>query len=322
MTLANDYTTIKVATADYLGWGRNTEGAGTAWDAQTTYRLDAIIKAGLTQVYYPASGYQWSWLRPATSLTTSEPYDTGTIEIVASVVTLIGGTFPSWAASGDLEVQGETYVVLTRNGNTQLTLKETGIDVDAGAEYTLSRYVYDLPSDFAGFDGEITFPQSQSTLGQSIPLVSDAMVRRERMRCWGTGTPRLAAMRPKALDASAGQVWQLVLFPTPDQAYDLLFRSKVVPSMLTDEDPYPYGGPDVGELIVESCLSVAEQRYRDAADIHTQLFTAKLAAAIEQDARSFSPDTLGYNSDSSDGKRPDRLDGAAIHSFNGNYYFD
>jgi hypothetical protein len=155
-----------------------------------------------------------------------------------------------------------------------------------------------------------------------IELVSDLMIRRWRQQSTYSDRPRYVAVRPKTFDADAGQEWEAVFYPTPSAAYDLEYRYRVRPTMLNEAYPNPMGGPDIGELILESCLAIAEQRYKDEAGLHTQAFQSKLAAAIEQDRRAFVPDTLGYNGDHSDGVRVDRFDGVAIHSFNGTYYYD
>ena len=48
-------------------------------------------------------------------------------------MTLAGGTFPAWAAVGVLKVSNEYYDVNTRDGNTQVTLEDTTLDVDGEA---------------------------------------------------------------------------------------------------------------------------------------------------------------------------------------------
>ena len=322
LTFSYSYSNLKVAIADFMGWGRNTEGTGTAWSSTDESRMDAIIKSALTQVYFPAGGHQWSWMRPSSQITTSAPYSTGTLTVVSGVVTLAGGTFPSWAASGDIEFDGETYTIATRDGNTQITLSDTSVDADALTTYTLSRYRYDLPADFLGYEGQMTYRASQSELYGPIEYVSDLMIRRWRQQHTYTDRPTKVAMRPKSFDADTGQAWEAVFYPTPNDAYVLDYRYRVRPTMLNEAYPNPMGGPDIGELILESCLALAEQRYKDELGLHTQAFQAKLAAAIEHDRRAFVPDTLGYNGDHSDGVRTDRFDGVAIHSFNGTIYYD
>lgn len=60
---------------------------------------------------------------------TSTGYSTGMIAIVDGVVTLTGGTWPSWAADGYLNFNGTPLEVATRDSSTQLTLVDTTIDL-------------------------------------------------------------------------------------------------------------------------------------------------------------------------------------------------
>ena len=325
--LSYSYTALKTAIADFLGWGRNTEGTGSDWTVEETARMDAIIKSAVTQVYYPVAVsqagtvHQWSWMRPVRTLTTSAPYKTGTVAVVDGVVTLGDGTWPAWAAQGELTVDGEVYEVSSRDSDTQLTLTDTTVAVDAGTTYTLAQYLYDLPADFNGFDGGLTYKREQSSLYGPVELVSDGMLRRYRQGWAGNDRPRRVAIRPKTFVGAVGQRWQAAFHPTPSEAWDLQYRYKVQPTTLSDAYPFPLGGPEVGELILESCLAVAEQRYRDEHGIHTQAFLAKLAAAVANDAMSYSPDFLGYNSDRSE-ERADRFGDTAIHSYEGVVYYD
>lgn len=69
---------------------------------------------------------------------TREPeYSTGTVTIAAGVATLAGGTWPSWAANGTLQLNSNFYTVNTRDSNTQITLDNTGVTAVAGTNYTL-----------------------------------------------------------------------------------------------------------------------------------------------------------------------------------------
>jgi hypothetical protein len=319
--LAINYTSLKVAIADFLGWGRNSEGTGSSWTDDDDYRLDSIIKAALIKVYYPEGGHLWSWMRPEASLTTSAPYSTGTVTVVAGVATLSGGSFPTWAAQGILDVESTQYPVDSWDSATQLTLDDTSVSVDAGTSYVLYRNAYNMESDFAGhFDGDMVFSSSADCMYPPITHVSELMIRRYQQSGAVYDRPRHVALRPKVFEADTGQEWEAVFYPTPSAAFTLNYRYRVEPQMLTSSAPYPMGGPDVGELILQACLAIAEQRYQDNANLHTQLFEKNLQAAIQHDAEAFSPDTLGYNGDRSDSLSA--RDGVAVHSFEGTYYYD
>ncbi len=67
------------------------------------------------------------------------PYTTGTIEVVDGVVTLSGGTFPSWGSAGILTIGGFAYTVDTRDSDTQLTLINCDdLDIAAGTAFSLA----------------------------------------------------------------------------------------------------------------------------------------------------------------------------------------
>jgi hypothetical protein len=69
---------------------------------------------------------------------TSTPYSTGTITVVSGVVTLAGGTFPTWAVNGRMTIAGTEYTVAVRTDGTHLTLTNTGVNAIAGTSYSLS----------------------------------------------------------------------------------------------------------------------------------------------------------------------------------------
>ena len=313
-TLDATFTTLKVDIADFLGWKRNTEGAGTAWSTDTGNRLNSIIKAGMRSVYYPANLnkdgaiYEWSFMFPTATLTTSEPYDTGTVTVVDGVVSLpeFGidpPAWPSWAASGELTVSGGTYLVDTRDSDSQITLVDTSVDADAGTSYIIARPFYDLPSDFDGLHGEITYAPGQAQWYRTVDLTSYQAIRRRRQHYTNTDKPAFMALRPKAFVTATGQRWQAVLDPTPDGIYNLEYPYKVQVSIDGSSDVYFMGGPLLSELITVACLAIAEQRFKENGSlIQTQLFEQRLLAAMEADANAYAPDTLGIGRDRSDSR--------------------
>ncbi len=89
-------------------------------------------------------------------------YATGTIAITAAstTVSLTSGTWPTWAASASLYVNGQSYRVSTRDSNSQLTLATAWgqASVTAGT-YTLAQHAYALPSDLQRLD-QVLFDRS------------------------------------------------------------------------------------------------------------------------------------------------------------------
>jgi len=321
-----DWNSLRVEIADFLGYPRD----DSKWDADEEARLAAIIKSALLQVYFPRNvrpemAYQWSWMRPATTIETVAPYSTGTVTVVDGVVTLDeDGTFPAWAAYGELTVDGETYTVDTLDGDNQVTLDDTSVDVDAGTSYSLARTIYDLDATFGGsFDGDLTYEPGADSLYPPVEVISDSMIRRMRQNDTSTGQPRYAAVRPATFSALVGQRWEITFQPTPNDVYELHGRSTVTPTMIDATNKYPLGGVPLSEVIVASCLAIAEQRLHDAKGFRTEQFETLLAAAIADDADAHVPDTLGYNADRSDGPAyHDTGAGGELYAFDGTIYYD
>jgi hypothetical protein len=323
-----DWDSIRKEVADYLGWTRD----DSVWSADELTRLTAIVRSGLSRVYFPETvrpelAYHWSWMRPEVTIETVAAYTTGTVTIANGVVTFsVEATVPTWAAYGELTVGSDTYTVNTRDGDNQVTLDDTSVTEADASSYSLGRPSYELPSTFGGaFDGKLAYKPGTNVLWPAITIVSDQMIRMKRQHNTTADRPLYAAIRPASFEATTGQRWEIVFYPTPNDAYTLYGRYKIVPTMLDAVNKYPLGGEAVSEVIIESCLAVAEQRMNDMRGFHTEQFERLLAVAIANDADSHAPHTLGYNADRSDQEGANQFDehaGVAIHSYDGTTYYD
>jgi hypothetical protein len=289
-SLSLTLTELQTALADYL---------------RTTYTLsstliDPIIKSGLRQFYFPVAlgekyAHQWSFLRPTTTLTTNAPYSTGTVTIVAGVATLASGTFPSWAADGELIIDGETYSVASRDSGTQVTLDNTSVAASAGTEYQLIAAVYTLPDAFGGLISPLTWQPGQ-TEWTTLVQTSEQSIRTRRQYVDIVEAPQRFAIRPKTFTAATGQRYELMFDPVPDAAYIFTYTYRVRPDTLGSAE-YPYGGMEHSETILASCLSAAELRRNDAhGPFHAQ-FLERLQASISFDREVGAPATLGCDGD-------------------------
>lgn len=266
--------------------------------------VDSLVQRGVRRFYTPPRvdgrrAHEWSFLRPATTITTTASYDTGTIAIASGVVTLTSGTFPAAAASGELTVDGVTYTVNTRDSNTQITLDDTSVTVSSGTSYVLGFPQLDLPSDFAMFEGPITYRPGDSGLYGPIEMISEHTIRSRRQTSDYYARPQVCAYRPKSLDPTAGTSYEILFWPTPDDAYVLDYRYKVNPGLLTTTNLYPYGGDPHAHTWVEAVLAEAEA-HAEKQGVHAARFLECLQSSVDHDQRVNSPDFLGYNGDRSD----------------------
>ncbi|MDO8302148.1 MAG: hypothetical protein Q7T18_02805 [Sedimentisphaerales bacterium] len=159
--------------------------------------------------------------------------------------------------------------------------------------------IYDMPDDFGGIEGDLTYEAGSGR--QFVRVAGEGLVRNLQSSNSHNGAPSVAAIRPKVSDGTTGQRFEIVFWKTPDSVYVLSYRKLILMSKLSETNPYPLGGMQHGETILESCLSVAEQRLNDGQKgQHWGQFMTRLAASIMYERRSFTPGFLGYNGDRSD----------------------
>jgi hypothetical protein len=118
-------------------------------------KADTIIKSVANDALDMVSSERlWPHLLRRAMLSLHGPYSTGTITITngSANVELVGGTWPSWAASGKLFVQNQIIDVYTRTDNDTLTIADIwGAATITGASYILYQNEYDLPDDLWRF---------------------------------------------------------------------------------------------------------------------------------------------------------------------------
>jgi len=165
---------------------------------------------------------------------------------------------------------------------------------------------YDLPAGFAGLERDFTFAAGQTVLYRPIKLVPEQLVRHRLSEYDGTSRPELCGIRPKTADYTVGTRYEIIFYPSPDDAYELEYRYRISPQSISDENPYPLGGQEHALTITEACLAAAESFVNDRGGpkdhkaMHESLFMQQLEASIAHDQDLSCPDTMGYNKDYSD----------------------
>jgi len=141
----------------------------------------------------------------------------------------------------------------------------------------------DLPDDLGRILGNIYFDPSVHR--QPAMMVSQGRILQLQQQGQIPGVPKCFAVRHKASDGEDGQRLEIVWWPTPSDVFDVKYRYEAYTGKLSEAKPYPLGGMRNAELIIESCLAVAEQRANDESGVHWGRFAALLAAGIAQDRR-------------------------------------
>jgi hypothetical protein len=313
--LASTYDNLRSEVSLALGWNLTL----ASWNSHNTAQFAIINKYALQQAYYPEplpgerTGHVWSWMRPKGVLTLNAPYSTGTVTIVAdgagAIVTLASGTWPSWAAAGDLWVDGERYAVLSRTSNSVIRLVSTTASEAAGTTYKLIQHEYDLPADFGGMNSDgFKIRRDQQDCG-FIPLWTPGDAEGVDSVYTTTGVPTRAAVVPVAATATADTTWQAVFYgPLPKDDLRLEFRYKAIPPVLDGSTHvYHYGGAMASRMVTASYLDAAYQKVRDSFEMH-DAFLAAQRQAIMYDRQANAPHTFGRGQRSIGSRTPDAME--------------
>jgi hypothetical protein len=189
--------------------------------------------------------------------------------------------------------------VASRTSDSEIVLSDTSVSITVGEVFSLGRAAYDLPSNFAMFDGPLTYAVGSSVMYPQIEVIPEHVVR-QRLSEITSGRPIVAAYRPKAIDQTTGTRYELLFAPVPDAAYPMHYRYRVNVSAVDATNSYPPGGESHGETVLEACLAAAEAKLNDGAGIHATLFQERLYASVSFDRKLSAPDFAGYNRDASD----------------------
>lgn len=157
-------------------------------------------------------------------------------------------------------------------------------------------YLYDMESNFGAIIGDLTYDEDEY-VHTVIEQVTPGMIDRNRAINSASGKPYLFALRPKSSAMTSVQVTEMMLYPTPDAEYGIVYHYDAKVSQLSDSNPYVLGGQPHFETILQSCRDVAAARYKDDPGGREHImFLERLRASVEADRR-LSPKTLGFNED-------------------------
>lgn len=262
-----------------------------AWTHEEQRKIESLAQRGIRQFCVPSMaagdtryfGHRWSFLYVLREMTTNAPYSTGTIAATSGVVTLSGGTWPSWAADGELVVGGVTYQVATRDSDTQITLVDTSKSVTAGSTYSLPRRFYTLASDIESIEGTLTY-RSDTFGARQIKLYQQSHIDNLAQMADSSGIPHSGTVN---VVYSAGNVasQRLELWPRADAVYELKFKCKLRLADLVPGDVLP-GDKEHAETILKSALAIADpSKYRAE-------FLEMLAASIQLDQATRAPERI------------------------------
>jgi len=149
---------------------------------------------------------------------------------------------------------------------------------------------YDLPADFGGMVGDLTYESDDSL--RRIKLISEADFRASESMEDTDGAPKYAAIRAKDATATAAQTYELCLFPVPDAGVDsevVRYRYTSLPGILTTTNLYPNGVAGHAETYAAACLACAEVMFKGQLGPMNQMYQQRLQASVMLDSTFLDP---------------------------------
>jgi hypothetical protein len=195
-------------------------------------------RASLSALRAVANAHSWTYYYTRGRLNTVAAYSAGTVSYDQTggaferLVTLAGGTFPSWAALGTVQIENVTYEVAERKSDTQVTLSTNsnpGADIAGTSGWTIYRESYPLPTNFQSL-GELYIATHARLLGFEHP--SNWLARQRVYR--GVSIPSSYTVLG---EANYQNVLAIAFYPPPDLAYavDYLYKRHPRPLRVEQE---------------------------------------------------------------------------------------
>lgn len=293
-TLSLAWDDFKREVGYFLGYGRTIAN----FSASQVAEVELIVQAGVRRVYFPPAipgiqpGYEWSWLRPTTTLNLGASGTDGTV----SGDQFDSATFTDWVSLG---ITTDDTVDITSVDSGDTVVADYAISSVATGAITLSS----SPGDGTGLTFRVKRTPANYELSEGVSrivgglhyasneylskiiIISISRLLEMRASSSLTGNPQYAAIRYKTSDQTTGQRQEILFYPEPDSYKVLSYEYEVYQGGLSDAQPYPLGGMKMSELFVESCLSVSEQRGNDLVGLHTNQFQLLLVDEIARDQR-------------------------------------
>jgi hypothetical protein len=186
-----------------------------------------LLQAVNNAIAWIATAKLWERYKTHGEISLQAPYETGTVTTADgdTTVVLTTGTWPSWAASGKLLIEGKVYRAATRTSNSDLELttawKGTAV---SGASYALFRDEYSLPSDCLKF-GRFYPGQGWGWGGDACAM--EALLEAQHCYTVAQKYPSLWCVH------GSGNSDKLMLFPYPNASGQLPFWYFRKPALLT-----------------------------------------------------------------------------------------
>lgn len=296
-TLAISYTDILTILGYEAGYGRTSN----SWDTQQAATIQQALEDGQRMYYFPAPiapapAHQWSWLKPTVSLTLwPDVAVSATVTVTISgatsgirTVTATGGTpfVASMVGSTIIITDVGSYEIVAYTSTSEIIIAYTGSAPSGSTKtFSIASGNYQMPDDYGGIEGVMTF--SPDNWNSDIAIVPEGRIRRYRADSNTSGIPAFAAIRPKQNPTSQiltqSQRHEMMVYPKPDQSYDVYFKQVLIVPKISALRPYPYGGAPYAQFFKACCCAALETLVGAGRGPKYAVMQTELAAAIVTD---------------------------------------
>lgn len=236
------------------------------------------IKQAIIRAYDELSSMRdWSYYHVHGRIVLEAPYSTGTVSSSGTTVTLTGGTWPTWAATGGtLRVGEEISRVASRTSGSVIILSMALKANVSNQPYILYRNVYTLPANFRNMDE----PSDEYNWWSGLYVTPDEAMKLERVSN-SSGKPYHWTVLPE------GDGWaiKLVGYPTKLETLDFTYRRTA--SSVSQLTPTSNTRLDIPDFLSTAMHSAAEywlSRIRKSGEEKAyQFYQRDLRLALEQD---------------------------------------
>lgn len=143
---------------------------------------------------------------------------------------------------------------------------------------------YNLPEDFANFIGEPTTARGNGT--GRLSIAQESHLRQLINSDGSTGAPRYVAKRHISGKGKVKSQSKLIVYPVPTSAETITVQYGVMPPRLSNDDPWPLGGPEHAQTILACCHAVMEERGGGEGGVFRAKMSEALASSISIDIES------------------------------------
>lgn len=154
--------------------------------------------------------------------------------------------------------------------------------------------IYSLPESFVMFDGPLTYAPGVTVLYSPVREVGAERVRYELQTSGAIGRPSMFGVRVKDATEIHATEWEMIVYPTPDQDYQVQGQMQINPVVPGATGDLPLGGQPHDQTIIEACLAEWEMFDDYGGTAHQQRFMECLISSVSHDRNVSCPKRAGY----------------------------